>query len=259
MGLHPIHKPARKLCHEIAIVVADRRYRLVGLMAGEVALHDDQGQTIIIKRDHIRLTALKVVIDSADVQLGGDGGAKVARIGDKVQVSSGSSAGLWPIVDQSVMIDFYAKTDQTGRFYVDINNGNPNLDTSLRAAVIASLFTDRRLTDTDPRPQHLADDIADYQGGYWADDFPASGAPAFQAQPHGSLLWVLRRAKQTDETRALAIIYIGQSLQWLIDVDLAVTIKVDAWWHAPGLLACSIDATLPGGSIWQATYNAVNL
>jgi phage baseplate assembly protein V len=39
--------------HGIAVVVGDRRYRLQSLEAGEVALHDDQGQKVHLKRDKI--------------------------------------------------------------------------------------------------------------------------------------------------------------------------------------------------------------
>jgi len=39
--------------HPLAIQVADRRYRLKGLRTGEVALYDDQGQSIWITRDGI--------------------------------------------------------------------------------------------------------------------------------------------------------------------------------------------------------------
>lgn len=39
--------------HGIVLVVADRRYRIKGLEEGEVALYDDQGQSIAIKRDGI--------------------------------------------------------------------------------------------------------------------------------------------------------------------------------------------------------------
>jgi phage baseplate assembly protein V len=39
--------------HGVAVVVGDRRYRLQGLEAGEVALHDDQGQKVHLKRDKI--------------------------------------------------------------------------------------------------------------------------------------------------------------------------------------------------------------
>lgn len=36
--------------HGVTVVVADRRYRLQGLQPGEVALHDDQGTRLVLKR-----------------------------------------------------------------------------------------------------------------------------------------------------------------------------------------------------------------
>lgn len=39
--------------HGVVIAVADRRYRLKGLAAGEVALYDDQGQSFVFKRGKI--------------------------------------------------------------------------------------------------------------------------------------------------------------------------------------------------------------
>lgn len=50
--------------HGVVIVAADKRYRLTGLEAGEVALHDDQGQMIVIKRDGIEITAQNVTVNS---------------------------------------------------------------------------------------------------------------------------------------------------------------------------------------------------
>lgn len=44
--------------HGVVIVVADRRYRLVGLAPGEVALYDDQGQKV-------HLTRAGIVVDGA--------------------------------------------------------------------------------------------------------------------------------------------------------------------------------------------------
>lgn len=87
--------------HTVVIVVDDRRYRLKGLKAGEVAMYDDQGQKIVLKRDQILVEAPKVVVQSDDISLGGEGGPKVARVGDLVAVGSGSSAGNWPIVSGS--------------------------------------------------------------------------------------------------------------------------------------------------------------
>jgi phage gp46-like protein len=154
--------------------------------------------------------------------------------------------------------DFYTAQDNTGRFYVDLTGGNFAIDNTLRAAVIASLFTDRRLTAADPRPVHVDAEAAEYQGGYWGDDYPSDGGtPSTQARPHGSLLWVLRRAKEIEETRRLATIYIEQALRWLIDTGRATAITVDAWWHAPAMLGCAIDITLPDGSVWQTQFDSV--
>lgn len=40
-----------RMGHEVAICVADRQYRLKGLVEGEVALYDDLGHCIMLKRD----------------------------------------------------------------------------------------------------------------------------------------------------------------------------------------------------------------
>ena len=78
--------------HGLAIVVDDRRYRLTGLQGGEVALHDDLGQVVHLTRDGIRIATSKdVTVEAVNVKiladhldLGGEGGAGVARIGDTV-------------------------------------------------------------------------------------------------------------------------------------------------------------------------------
>lgn len=48
--------------HGFVIVVADRRYRLQGLLSGEMAIHDDQGQKV-------HLTRTGIVIDGANKPL----------------------------------------------------------------------------------------------------------------------------------------------------------------------------------------------
>lgn len=95
----------------VVIVAGDRRYRLTGLAAGEVALHDDQGQVIKLARGGIEITtdkpitvnAPKVVVNSDEIVLGGEDGSEqpIARIGDEVEVTSGSSAGRHKIVSGS--------------------------------------------------------------------------------------------------------------------------------------------------------------
>lgn len=87
--------------HAIAIVVDDRRFRLRQLEEGEVALYDDLGQVVYLKREGIMLSsplkvtveAPEVLVHSNNVNLGGTGGAAVARVGDSVSggvITSGS-------------------------------------------------------------------------------------------------------------------------------------------------------------------------
>ena len=45
--------PGGDRSHGVAFMVADRRYRLAGLAAGEVALYDDQGSKIVLKRGNV--------------------------------------------------------------------------------------------------------------------------------------------------------------------------------------------------------------
>lgn len=78
--------------HGVIIVVDDRRYRLRNLEPGEVALYDDLGQVVHLKRDGILIKSENKVTVEAErvdvladtVNLGGAGGEGVARIGDTV-------------------------------------------------------------------------------------------------------------------------------------------------------------------------------
>ena len=87
--------------HGIVIATEDRRYRLLGMAEGEVALYDDLGQKIHLTRDGIVIETAKpvtiraesVLVDAASIDLGGEGGPAVARIGDTVAdgvITSGS-------------------------------------------------------------------------------------------------------------------------------------------------------------------------
>lgn len=56
--------------HGIALVVADRRYRLLGLKTGEVAIYDDQGQKVHLTRDGILVhTTKRVRVEAEDIEL----------------------------------------------------------------------------------------------------------------------------------------------------------------------------------------------
>jgi phage baseplate assembly protein V len=83
--------------HGVVLAVEDRRYRLAGLEDGEVALFDDLGNVIKLGRERIdvigasevRVEAPNVLIQSNNINLGENGGQKVARIGDDVDLMTG--------------------------------------------------------------------------------------------------------------------------------------------------------------------------
>ena len=54
-----------------------------------------------IEGDNINITASSNITLDGNVDLGGSGGQGVARIGDKVEITGGSSAGQWPIISGS--------------------------------------------------------------------------------------------------------------------------------------------------------------
>jgi len=72
--------------------------------ASEAVLKFDDGTTITIEGDRTRVASSNVHVDAQIVTLGGEGGKRVARVGDRVDVKSGSSKGLWPIVEGSNIV-----------------------------------------------------------------------------------------------------------------------------------------------------------
>lgn len=83
--------------HSVIIAVDDRRFRLKNLQEGEVALYDDLGNLVKLGRDaleivgasKVKVSAPEVDVISENVNLGGTGGQKVARVGDTVDLSTG--------------------------------------------------------------------------------------------------------------------------------------------------------------------------
>lgn len=107
-------------------------------------------------------------------------------------------------------------------------------DSSLKTAVILSLFTDRRAA--------LDDSVVGDRRG-WVGD-----ALADDGDRWGSRLWLLKREKQTEETRRRAIDYANEALAWLIDDGVASLVDVSAEWVRPTMLGLTIQITLASGS-----------
>lgn len=116
----------------------------------------------------------------------------------------------------------------------------------LATSVIISLFSDRRADPDDVIP-----DGSGNPRGWWGDT---------PDRRLGSKIWLIERAKQTEDTRQRAEDYIQQSLQWLIDDGVAESIDVVCAWQGPraptggGFLGAVITISEPRGSATR-TFN----
>ncbi len=117
---------------------------------------------------------------------------------------------------------------------VSTGNGLARDDT-LATAIIVSLFTDARARPDDGLPSGESD-----RRGWVGDTLAEDGDRI------GSRLWLLRRAKQTEETRRRAVDYAREALAWIVRRGMARTIEVSAQWVAPGRLALAIAVVMPG-------------
>jgi phage gp45-like len=86
--------------HAVVVSVADRRYRLKGLVAGEVALYDDQGNQIVFRRDQLEITAVQhlvvtapTVAIAADVSITGDVTVTGDVVADGISLKSHTHPG----------------------------------------------------------------------------------------------------------------------------------------------------------------------
>lgn len=82
-------------------------------------------------------------------------------------------------------------------------------------AVMISLFTWRRANADDDLPGNM-------KMGWWGDNFATVANDKI-----GSRLWLLSRAKLTDETLARAKEYADEALKWLIDDGIAARVVVE--------------------------------
>ncbi|HDR9510658.1 hypothetical protein C5615_30710 [Burkholderia cepacia] len=97
----------------------------------------------------------------------------------------------------------------------------------LTTAALISLFTDRIANPDDVIP-----DGTDDPRGWWGD--------LDEDRPIGSRLWLLSRAKQTQETLNNAVDYAKEALEWFIDDGVAARIDVFAQWVRKSFLGLQI-------------------
>lgn len=97
----------------------------------------------------------------------------------------------------------------------------------LASAALISLFTDRAANPDDAIPDGTTD-----PRGWWGD--------LGEDVPIGSRLWLLSRAKQTQETLNNAVDYAKEALEWFIDDGVAARIDVFAQWVRSSFLGLQV-------------------
>lgn len=119
-----------------------------------------------------------------------------------------------------------------------IENGLVEDDT-LATSIIISLFTDARARPSDILPNGDTD-----RRGWVGDALSET-----EGDRIGSRLWLLRRAKETEETRRRAAGYAREALTWIVETSMARGIDVSASWQTRGWLQLHIDVTRPSGDV----------
>jgi len=107
----------------------------------------------------------------------------------------------------------------------------------LAAAVLVSLFTDRRAAE-DFVPTDRTTDLR----GWWGD--------TYSGDQIGSRLWQYERAKKSDGAALLLSVQQAarDALDWLITDGVARTVDVQAGWLNPTTIALAIQISQPDGS-----------
>lgn len=112
-------------------------------------------------------------------------------------------------------------------------------DDGLGTCLLISLFTDRRADAEEGLP------AAERRG--WVGDALSD----LEGDRYGSHLWLLKRDKESEETRLRAEEYAAAALQWMLDDGVATSIEVEAQWVARGVLGLRVTC---GGGRTAAPY-----
>lgn len=112
-------------------------------------------------------------------------------------------------------------------------------DDGLESAVFVSLFCDRRAR---PDQIRVEDDRSDVRG-FWGDV-----EPEVPGDKTGSLLWLLRREKQTPQTLTRAREYAQQALDWMVLDRVAKSVSVEVEYIRSGFMGIRAEITRPDAS-----------
>lgn len=140
------------------------------------------------------------------------------------------------------MTDLALQLDATGADLI-LELGDLKLDEGLEAPVLVSLFSDRRARPDQDLPGEL-DDLR----GWWAEDV---------GEGFGSLLWLLSRAKVTDQTVERAREATRDALTWLVDLGVAFAVDVEALRSTSGRVIVTVTLTRGPAASWPAIWDAL--
>jgi phage gp46-like protein len=107
--------------------------------------------------------------------------------------------------------------EDLGEFDIAFEDNDLVTHGGLETMVIISLYSDKRAPDGATLPDPLNTD----RRGWWGDETAEK-----ENDEIGSLLWLLNRAKTTEQNLLAAKTYVEEALQWMIDEDIAAKINV---------------------------------
>ena len=130
---------------------------------------------------------------------------------------------------------------------IDLNlqKGDLALDDTLTTAILIALFTDTAETQ----------DTNTINSMWWGNHIEQN------IQPLGSKLWLLQRAAFSEQTCEQARLYALESLQWLLENELAVALDVQVTpTSTQGLLLhINIDAHQPMQIQWEPAQGYITI
>lgn len=127
---------------------------------------------------------------------------------------------------------------ETGAADFAIEANDLAIDDGLQTAVLLSLFLDAPAQDGDVLPEGETD-----RRGWWGDS---------EGDHYGSRLWLLDRAKATQETLDRAEEFAREALQWLLTDRVAESLVVTASFPRVGAWGLEIEVHRPSKD--PATY-----
>lgn len=93
--------------HSVVIAVDDRRYRFKGLASGEMAIYDDQGQKVHLKRNGIFIeTTLGVTVDAGGAVLVKSAGKATVEAAGTVEIKGATGAAVKGVVQGDCLCAF---------------------------------------------------------------------------------------------------------------------------------------------------------